>query len=71
MAEPTGGAGVPAGDRDDWDATWEAARRQRLDSTLAATPLERLEWLEEMLEIAHRAGALGPAAGEAGPRSVP
>lgn len=41
-----------------WDATWEGARRQLLESTLAATPTQRLDWLEEMLEIAHRAGAL-------------
>jgi len=42
-----------------WDATWEGARKQLLDSTLAATPAQRLAWLEEMLELAHRAGALG------------
>ena len=44
---------------DRWDATWEGARRQLLESTLAATPAQRLAWLEEVLEIAHRAGALG------------
>lgn len=43
---------------DRWDATWDGARRQLLKSTLAATPAQRLAWLEEMLEIAHRAGAL-------------
>ena len=42
-----------------WDATWEGARKQLLESTLAATPAQRLAWLEEMLELAHRAGALG------------
>jgi hypothetical protein len=36
------------------------ARRQLLESTLAATPAQRLAWLEEVLEIAYRAGALGP-----------
>ena len=41
-----------------WDATWEGARKQLLESTLAATPAQRLAWLEEMLEMAHRAGAL-------------
>jgi hypothetical protein len=41
-------------------ATWEGARRQALESTLAATPAQRLAWLEEMLEIACRAGALDP-----------
>lgn len=43
----------------DWDVTWEGARKQLLKSTLAATPAERLEWLEEALELAYRAGALG------------
>lgn len=41
-----------------WDATWEGARRQLLESALSATPAQRLAWLEEMLELAHRAGAL-------------
>ncbi len=45
---------------DRWDATtWEGARKHLLESTLAATPAQRLAWLEEMLEIAFRAGALG------------
>jgi hypothetical protein len=44
------------GDR--WDATWEGARRQLLESTLAATPAQRLAWLEEALAFAYRAGAL-------------
>lgn len=43
---------------EDWSATWEAERARRLRGTLSATPAERLEWLEEALEIAHRAGAL-------------
>lgn len=43
----------------DWDASWEGARNQLLKATLAATPAQRLAWLEEMLELAHRAGALG------------
>ena len=44
---------------DRWDATWEGARKQLRESTLAATPAQRLEWLEEVLELAYRAGALG------------
>jgi hypothetical protein len=44
---------------DRWDATWEGTRKQLLESTLAATPAQRLAWLEEMLELAHHAGALG------------
>jgi hypothetical protein len=41
-----------------WRASYESAREDRLELTSAATPLQRLEWLEEMLEIAYRAGAL-------------
>ncbi len=41
-----------------WDATWDGARRQLLGSTLKATPAQRLAWLEEILELAYRAGAL-------------
>ncbi len=44
---------------DPWDATWEGARRHLLRSTLLASPAQRLAWLEEMLELAYRAGALG------------
>jgi len=46
---------------DPWEgATWEGARKQLLLSTLAATPAERLAWLEEMLEIfAARQSACG------------
>ena len=39
-------------------ATWDGARKELLRSTLAATPAQRLAWLEEVLEIAYRAGAL-------------
>lgn len=46
------------GPGDRWNATWEGTQRQHLESTLAATPAQRLAWLEEMLEIAYRAGAL-------------
>jgi hypothetical protein len=50
---------IPAsGER--WDATWEGTRRRTLEATLAASPAQRLEWLEEMLELTYRAGALGP-----------
>ena len=41
-----------------WDATWKGARRQLLESTSAATPAQRLAWLEEALELAYRSGAL-------------
>jgi hypothetical protein len=42
-----------------WDGTWEGARARLLKATLAATPAQRLAWLEEMLELAYRTGALG------------
>ena len=45
---------------DGWDATWEGATKQLLESTMAATPAQRLAWQEEMLEVARRAGALRP-----------
>ena len=43
---------------EDWKATWEGAREQLLKATLAATPAQRLAWLEEALELAYLAGAL-------------
>lgn len=53
--------------RDLWESsTWEGNARWQLARTLAATPLQRLEWLEEALELAWAAGALErrvPAAG--------
>jgi hypothetical protein len=50
--------GDPTRTSDPWDTTWEGARRHLLESTLAATPAERLAWLEEALELAREAGAL-------------
>ncbi len=50
-----------------WEATtWEGAQRQTLESALAATVEQRLEWLEEALEIAYRSGALQPVREQAG-----
>ncbi|MEX0990608.1 MAG: hypothetical protein WD206_09990 [Actinomycetota bacterium] len=37
---------------------WEADRLARLTNGLEATPAQRLAWLEEAIEFAHRAGAL-------------
>jgi hypothetical protein len=45
---------------DDWRAGWDAHRRQQLTMGLAATPAQRLQWLEEMIAFAYRAGALRP-----------
>ena len=38
--------------------TWDGNRDALLDSTLAATPAQRLAWLEDAIEIAYHAGAL-------------
>ena len=43
---------------DDWQADWEATRRRHLVYALEATPAQRVRWLEEMIAIAHRSGAL-------------
>jgi hypothetical protein len=48
----------PAPTPDPWAAGWDDARRRSLTRGLAATPAQRLAWLEEMLVLAHRAGAL-------------
>jgi hypothetical protein len=42
---------------DDW-GSWESKRQRQYTLGLNATPSERLRWLEEMLELAHRHGAL-------------
>jgi len=43
---------------DDWAAGWEGHWRRQLTLALAATPAQRLAWLEEMIALAHRSGAL-------------
>lgn len=43
---------------EDWQAGWEATRRRQILLGLAASPVERLRWLEEMIALAHRTGAL-------------
>lgn len=43
---------------EDWAAGWESHRRRQLTFALAATPADRLRWLEEMIALAHRSGAL-------------
>ena len=43
----------------DWQGDdWETARRRKLTLGLAATPVERLAWLEEVIRLAWAAGAL-------------
>jgi hypothetical protein len=48
----------PPGSSDRWDATWEGARARAVEAALDATPQQRLAWLEEVLELAYRSGAL-------------
>ena len=45
-------------DEKSWECGWEDARKRALTAGLAATPTQRLEWLEEMIRLAHAAGAL-------------
>ncbi len=42
----------------DWQADWDGHRRHQLTMALAATAAERLAWLEEMIALAWRTGAL-------------
>jgi len=43
----------------DWKADdWESARRRKFTLGLAASPSERLAWLEEAISLAWAAGAL-------------
>ena len=41
-----------------WQASFEEARRRQLAAGLDATPAQRLAWLEDMIRLAHRSGAL-------------
>lgn len=44
---------------DAWQAGWASHRqRQILSFALETTPAQRLEWLEEMIALAHQTGAL-------------
>ena len=43
---------------DGWEADWEASRQAQLDAQMAATPAQRLAWLEDALRLALAAGAL-------------
>ncbi|MCP3957035.1 MAG: hypothetical protein GY719_04200 [bacterium] len=42
----------------DWRSTWKDNRRSLLEASMAATPAQRLAWLEEALQLAYRSGAL-------------
>ncbi len=43
---------------EDWACDWDAKQRRKYTMGLDATPAQRLEWLEEMIELAHASGAL-------------
>lgn len=42
----------------EWRSDFEAASERTLEASLAATPSQRLAWLEEALAFAYRVGAL-------------
>ena len=51
-----------------WEAaSWEGAERAQLETMLAATPAERLAWLEGAMRLAHASGALAAARRERTP----
>ena len=41
-----------------WDASWAGVEWAQLKTMLAATPAQRLAWLEAALRLAHASGAL-------------
>lgn len=50
-------AGAPEG----WPVSWQEHREDQLTRILGATPAQRLAWLEEMIVLAYRTGALPTA----------
>ncbi len=44
--------------QDPADFGWEGTRQRQLTAGLAATPAQRLAWLEDAIRLAHRTGAL-------------
>jgi hypothetical protein len=48
----------PGAPQESWGGDWEETRRRQLTKGAEATPAERVRWLEEMIAIAHRTGAL-------------
>ena len=47
-----------AGQAGRWVASWEAVRQAQLETALAATPEQRLAWLEDAMRLAQASGAL-------------
>ena len=55
-------ADAPPGPRSEsWPVTFEAAATRTFDAALAATPAERLAWLEEALRWSARVRSRRPA----------
>ena len=66
VTEPDNPAEEP---ESEWNATWAGTERAQLEAALAATPEQRLAWLEEAMRLAHACGALVPQAGDRTPPS--
>lgn len=49
-----------ATDPEEWPADFRAAEHHALEASAAATPSQRLAWLEEALAFAYEMGALPP-----------
>ena len=54
VTDEAGGERAP----ENWEAGWEAHRVHQLTLALAATPAQRVAWLEEMIALAWLVGAL-------------
>ena len=57
-AEPTDGGHPHADPAVAWTGTWQGHRTQQRRAWLAATPAQRLAWLEGAIAVAHQAGSL-------------
>ena len=59
-----------------WVGTWAEVEQAQLESMLAATPAQRLAWLEEAMRLAYASGALRadrrvpPSPAPASPKAV-
>ena len=51
-------AGTGEPEPGEWAAGWREHERRQLLAFASATPAQRLAWLEEVLVLAYRAGAL-------------
>jgi hypothetical protein len=60
---------APQATNAEWPADFRAAEDHALDASLAATPSQRLAWLEEALAFAFRVGALPRPDEETGQRN--